>query len=93
MVEEGALGEAEAIFGLHVTDSQPIGVVGVRSGASLAGCGFFKATITGKGGHAALPQLSVDPIIATSSIVLSLQHLISRETNPLDSQVHILRHL
>eukprot|EP00250_Pteridium_aquilinum_P002734 c12954_g1_i1 orf=1-1149(-) len=87
MIEEGALGQAEAIFGLHVTDAQPTGVVGVKSGPVLAGCGFFKAIITGKGGHAALPQHSVDPIIAASSIVLSLQHVISRESNPLDSQV------
>lgn len=87
MIEEGALGEAEAIFGLHVTNAQPTGVVGIRSGPVLAGSGFFKAVIIGRGGHAALPQHSVDPIVAASSIVLSLQHLISRESNPLDSQV------
>lgn len=87
MIEEGALGEAEAIFGIHVTHAQPTGVVGTRPGPLLAGCGFFKAVITGRGGHAALPQHSVDPIVAASSIVLSLQHLVSRESNPLDSQV------
>ncbi|MCO5609685.1 hypothetical protein L7F22_063916 [Adiantum nelumboides] len=87
MIEEGALGQAEAIFALHVTDLQPTGVVGVRPGPILAGCGFFRAVITGRGGHAAIPQHSVDPIVAASSIVLSLQHVISRESNPLDAQV------
>lgn len=87
MVEEGALRDAEAIFGMHVLHSQPSGVIGVRPGPLLAGSGFFKSIITGRGGHAALPHHTVDPIIAASSIVLSLQHLISRESNPLESQV------
>ncbi|KAI5059342.1 hypothetical protein GOP47_0025661 [Adiantum capillus-veneris] len=87
MLEENALGRAEAIFALHVTDTQPTGFVGVRPGPILAGCGFFRAVITGRGGHAAIPQHSVDPIVAASSIVLSLQHVISRESNPLDAQV------
>lgn len=87
MIEEGALGEAEAIFGLHVLPSLPTGTIGTRPGPLLAACGFFKAVISGRGGHAALPHHSVDPIVAASSIVLSLQHVISRESNPLDSQV------
>lgn len=87
MIEEGALGSAEAIFALHVMPYQPSGVIGVRHGPSLAGSGVFRCIITGQGGHAALPHLTVDPTIAASSIVLSLQHLISREADPLESQV------
>ncbi|KAJ0775877.1 putative peptidase M20, dimerization domain, bacterial exopeptidase dimerization [Helianthus annuus] len=45
------------------------------------------AVITGKGGHAAIPQHSIDPILAASNVVVSLQHLVSREADPLDSQV------
>ncbi|KAI5061357.1 hypothetical protein GOP47_0023862 [Adiantum capillus-veneris] len=87
MIEEGALGSAEAIFALHVMPSEPSGVIGIRDGPFLAGSGVFRSIISGQGGHAALPHLTVDPTIAASSIVLSLQHLVSREANPLDSQV------
>ncbi|CAL4954863.1 unnamed protein product [Urochloa decumbens] len=87
MVEAGAVDNVEAIFGFHVTVMLPTGVVGSRSGPLLAGCGFFEAVITGVGGHAAIPQSSVDPVVAASSVVLSLQSLVSREADPLDSQV------
>ncbi|KAF8677970.1 hypothetical protein HU200_046327 [Digitaria exilis] len=87
MVEAGAVDNVEAIFGFHVTVILPTGVVGSRSGPLLAGCGFFEAVITGVGGHAAIPQSSVDPVVAASSVVLSLQSLVSREADPLDSQV------
>lgn len=87
MVEGGALENVEAIFGIHSSTYLPRGEVSIRSGSLLAGSGFFEAVISGKGGHAALPQHSIDPILAASNIVLSLQHLISREADPLESQV------
>ncbi|KAH6558124.1 hypothetical protein KP509_1Z078800 [Ceratopteris richardii] len=87
MIEEGALGQAEAIFALHVSHAQPTGVVGLRAGPVLAGCGFFKAIVIGKGGHGAIPQNTIDPIAAASSIVQSLQHVVARESNPFDAQV------
>ncbi|KAG1346387.1 IAA-amino acid hydrolase ILR1-like 1 [Cocos nucifera] len=61
--------------------------VASRPGPILAGSGFFKAVISGKGGHGALPQETIDPILAASNVVVSLQHLVSRETDPMDSQV------
>jgi IAA-amino acid hydrolase len=87
MVEAGAVENVEAIFGFHVTVLLPTGVVGSRTGPLLAGCGFFEAVITGVGGHAASPHSTVDPVVAASSVVLSLQSLVSREADPLDSQV------
>ncbi|CAO2171182.1 unnamed protein product [Urochloa humidicola] len=87
MVEAGAVNNVEAIFGFHVTVMLPTGVVGSRAGPLLAGCGFFEAVITGVGGHAAIPHSSVDPVVAASSVVISLQSLVSREADPLDSQV------
>ncbi|KAI4381882.1 hypothetical protein MLD38_007907 [Melastoma candidum] len=87
MIDEGALENVDAIFGLHVTPHIPAGVVASRPGPLLAGSGFFEAVIYGKGGHAALPQYSIDPILAASNVVISLQHLTSREADPLDSQV------
>ncbi|KAL4287934.1 hypothetical protein AHAS_Ahas19G0235800 [Arachis hypogaea] len=69
-----------------LTLSLPIGVVASRSGSFVAGSGFFEAIISGKGSHAAIPQHSIDPILAASNVIVSLQHIISREADPLDSQ-------
>ncbi|OIW15893.1 hypothetical protein TanjilG_04428 [Lupinus angustifolius] len=87
IIDSGALENVSAIFGLHVDPTLPIGEVSSRSGPLFAGSGFFEAIISGKGGHAAMPQYSIDPIVAASNVVLSLQHLISRESDPLDSKV------
>lgn len=87
MLDAGVLENVDAIFGLHVSSKLPIGTVASRPGPILAGSGFFEAIISGKGGHAAIPQHTIDPILAASNVIVSLQHLISRETDPLDSQV------
>ncbi|GMI93751.1 IAA-ALANINE RESISTANT 3, JASMONIC ACID RESPONSIVE 3 [Hibiscus trionum] len=87
MLDEGVLDNVDAIFGLHVTHENTIGTVASKPGPLLAGSGFFTAVITGRGGHAALPQHSTDPILAASNVIVSLQHLVSREADPLDSQV------
>lgn len=87
MIDAGAIENVSAIFGLHVNPGLPIGYVASRPGPVLAGSGFFEAVISGKGGHAAIPQHSIDPILAASNVIVSLQHLVSREADPLDSQV------
>lgn len=87
MIDAGALENIEAIFGLHVNPQFPLGKVSSRPGPFLAGSGFLEAVISGKGGHAAIPQHSIDPILAASNVIVSLQHLVSREADPLDSQV------
>ncbi|KDO58672.1 hypothetical protein CISIN_1g013076mg [Citrus sinensis] len=87
VLEAGVLEKVNAIFGLHVDPNLPIGEVASRPGPLLAGSGFFEAVIGGKGGHAAIPQHSIDPILAASNVIVSLQHLVSREADPLDSQV------
>ncbi|KAI0494139.1 hypothetical protein KFK09_024270 [Dendrobium nobile] len=87
MIEAGAVDNVEAIFGFHVSTNTPIGIVESRPGPVMAGSGFFEAVISGKGGHAAIPQHTIDPIVAASNVIVSLQHLVSREADPLDSQV------
>ncbi|XP_028778993.1 IAA-amino acid hydrolase ILR1-like 4 isoform X2 [Neltuma alba] len=87
VLDAGALENIAAIFGLHIAPALPIGEVASRSGPFLAGSGFFEAVISGKGGHAAIPQHTIDPILAASNVIVSLQHLVSREADPLDSQV------
>ncbi|KAJ7298546.1 hypothetical protein O6H91_Y551500 [Diphasiastrum complanatum] len=87
MIEEEALGEAEAIFAMHVSPDQPVGYVAAKSGALLAGTGTFEAVIEGIGGHAGFPHYTAEPILAASFIVISLQQIVARETDPNDSQV------
>ncbi|QHO33347.1 hypothetical protein HN51_027072 [Arachis hypogaea] len=87
IIEAGALENVSAIFGLHVMPNYRVGEVASRSGAIMAASGRFQATISGKGGHAAIPQHSIDPILAAANVIVSLQHLVSRESDPLDSQV------
>ncbi|KAG7018301.1 IAA-amino acid hydrolase ILR1-like 4, partial [Cucurbita argyrosperma subsp. argyrosperma] len=87
IIEAGVLDNVNAIFGLHVAHYIPLGEVAGRPGPMLAGSGAFEAVISGKGGHAAIPQHSIDPIVAASNVVVSLQHLVSREADPLDSPV------
>ncbi len=50
----------------------------------------FAWVISGKGGHAAIPQHTIDPIVAASNVIVSLQQLVSREADPLDSQAGVL---
>ncbi|XP_062119944.1 IAA-amino acid hydrolase ILR1-like 5 [Humulus lupulus] len=87
MVKEGALGVAEAIFAMHVDFTSPTGTIGSKSGPLLAAVSSFEAKIVGKGGHAAEPHQNIDPIIAVSFSILALQQLVSREIDPLSSQV------
>ncbi|XP_016477586.1 IAA-amino acid hydrolase ILR1-like 3 [Nicotiana tabacum] len=87
MLEEGALNGVQAIFGMHVWPYMPTGTIGSRPGPIMAGAGRFTAIMQGKGGHAAMPHTTRDPILAVSMAVLALQQLVSRETDPLESRV------
>ncbi|XP_051134837.1 IAA-amino acid hydrolase ILR1-like 4 isoform X2 [Andrographis paniculata] len=87
MIEAGVLDNVEAIFALHLHPVASVGQVEGRAGPIAAGAGSFEAEISGKGGHAAIPQQSIDPILAASNVIVSLQQLVSRESDPLDSTV------
>ena len=89
MCDEGVLEnpKVERMFGMHVWPVLPTGVVGLRDGAFLASATFFDIFVHGKGGHAAMPNLMVDPIVAASQIVTNLQSIVSRERDPFGSDV------
>lgn len=87
MIKEGALGESEAIFGMHIDYVIPTGSISSIAGPHLAAVCFFEAKIVGLGGHAAAPHITADPILAASFAILALQQVISRETDPLQSHV------
>ena len=93
MLQEGALEKVQAIFGLHVNPHLQTGAISSRPGPILAASGRFLAVIQGKGGHAADPHQSTDPVLAASSAILSLQPLVSREADPLDARVRLFSSL
>lgn len=75
------------IFGLHGWPSLKLGTVRTKPGPLMASTDEFLITVKGKGGHAARPHLTRDPIVAASAIVMSLQTIVSRSTSPVDSVV------
>lgn len=93
MIKEGALGDAEAIFAMHIDSTTPTGIIASLAGPNLAAVCVFEAKIEGKGGHAAAPHNSVDPVLAASFAILALQQLVSREADPLLSEVRIFETL
>ena len=87
MIKEGAMQGVDGIIGLHLISDFPLGRVGVRAGPTFASADKFMLTVKGKGGHAAMPQEYIDPIVIAAHIVTALQTLISRETSPFSPAV------
>ena len=87
MVEEGALDGVDAIFGIHLWQPLPSGVVGLRAGAAMAQADEFEVTIHGRGGHASQPDVTVDPVVVASHVVVAAQTIVSRFANPLEPAV------
>ncbi len=87
MCDEGVLDGVKAIFGLHGWPYLPQGELGVRSGPFLASSDRFRIVVDGQGAHAAFPHQGVDPIPIAAQIVLGLQTIASRQTDPLDAVV------
>ncbi|MBX7059237.1 MAG: amidohydrolase [Leptospirales bacterium] len=88
MLQEGLLERfpIEEVYGLHNWPALPLGVIALRSGPAMAACDFFEISIRGRGGHAAMPQQAIDPILAGAELCLSLQRIVSR-LDPLQSAV------
>lgn len=77
----------DAFFGLHVDPELPVGCIGLKNGPVMAAIDNLKISVTGKGGHGALPHRCVDAIVAASSLVMNLQTAVSRETDPMKPTV------
>ena len=89
MCDEGALRspDVDQIFGLHVWPGATTGTVLSNVGVILAAAGAFDIVVKGKGGHGALPHMTVDPVACAAKIVVELQTIVSREMNPFDPTV------
>jgi amidohydrolase len=84
MIDQGVLEDpkVDAVFGMHVAQEMPVGLIGVRPGPAMAASDRFDVTIKGRGGHGARPQGTIDPIAVGAQIVVALQTIVSRETDP-----------
>ncbi len=89
MVLEGVLDNPRPDYalGAHVWNEQPVGCVTVSGGPLMAGSAIFSVKIMGKGGHGALPNQAVDPVVAAAQVITALQSLVSRNVSPLESAV------
>lgn len=87
MMEEGLFTQfpCDAVFALHNWPTLPSGAMGVRVGPIMAAANRFEIRVHGRGGHAAMPHTTIDPIPVACAIVGQLQTLVSRATDPLDS--------
>lgn len=87
MIADGALDDVDEIYGIHVFPLYAVGEYATCTGPMLAQSDTFQITLTGRGGHAAFPHLTVDPIVIGAQFVTALQSIISRNVDPLDSAV------
>src|SRR5699024_5279645 len=77
----------DVVYGAHVSSIDPLGSIGLKEGNSMASGDTFEIEISGKGGHAATPHLTVDPLVVGSQVLLNLQPIVSRQVDPLKPAV------
>ena len=87
IVKEGHLDGVSAIIGLHVWMSLPSGSIGVKEGVMMASADTFRVRVRGRGGHAAMPHETVDPVVIAAELISGFQKVISREVSPLKPAV------
>lgn len=82
MIKDGVLEDVVAIIGQHVHPDLQVGQIGHGTGYFMASCDELYITVEGRGGHAAMPEKVIDPILISAEIIQSLQTVISRKANP-----------
>jgi amidohydrolase len=89
MVDDGMMDRfgISRVFGMHNMPGLPVGQFAIRPGPLMAATSEFTIRVNGKGGHAAMPHGTIDPIVITSQIVMALQTIASRTIDPIDSVV------
>lgn len=89
MVKDGLMDrfDVDRVYGMHNMPGLPVGSFAIRPGPFFAATDEFNITIIGKGGHAAMPHRTVDPIVIGSQVVTALQSIASRVADPLESIV------
>ena len=89
MCDDGLMSDFDIseVYGMHNAPGLPVGQFNIRPGAFFAAADQFTLDIEGKGGHAARPQETIDPTIVGAQILIALQSVVSRNTDPLESLV------
>ena len=89
MMDDGLFDKypCDAIFAMHNMPGVPQGRLVLREGAAMASSDYATVTLTGVGGHGAMPHRAVDPIVAAASIVMALQTIVARNIDPLHMAV------
>ncbi|PWC43504.1 M20 aminoacylase family protein [Azospirillum sp. TSO22-1] len=89
MIEQGLFRQfpMERVFGMHNWPDLPPGTMAVHPGAVMAAADQFTITVEGRGSHAAMPHLGVDPVLVAAHILTAAQSLVSRGTDPQDAAV------
>lgn len=87
LIRGGALEGVESIFGVHIISVIPSGIVAARSGPFMAAVNQLRIVVHGKGGHAAMPEDTIDPVVIAAQIIQALQTIVSRSIAPHDTAV------
>ena len=89
MIKEGVLQDIspqharpKSILGQHVMPLLPVGTIGFREGRYMASADEIYMTVTGKGGHGAMPEMGIDPVLISSHILVAMQQVVSRNASP-----------
>lgn len=95
MIKDAVLKDPEvaAIFALHGWPELPPGALAIPDRAIMAAVDNFDITLTGQGGHGAMPHLARDPVVAAAALVTAAQTLVSRRASPLDAAVLTFGHV
>jgi amidohydrolase len=87
LVAAGVMDGVDLVVGCHLISRLDVGKIGVGSGPRMACADTFTIEVVGSGGHAAFPQTSIDPVAIAAEVVVNLQHVVARTTNPFDAVV------
>ena len=86
-VDQGITEGADAVYGCHVMSTVPAGQIGIKEGPMAAATDEFRISIQGKGCHGGMPHMGKDALVVACSVVMNLQTIVSRMTDPIDSAV------
>lgn len=87
MVATGYFNDFDFIYGQHLFSTSETGIVDIKDGAASANTDAYHLTIHGKGGHAAMPDQSIDPVVIAAQFITLLQSIVARRVSPHDSMV------
>jgi amidohydrolase len=87
MMRDGVLESVEKTLSLHLWNDKPLGWIHVAEGPVMAGADLFQIKLTGKGGHGAAPETTIDPIVCAAQMITAIQSIVARNIEPLKPAV------